>query len=544
MSLPAAANASIPAILASVMWFALPSAMAEQPSERIRIACVGDSITHGARLKNRATDSYPAQLQRLLGDGVEVTNFGVGSCTLIRKGRPNVWSQLGKIEKVNPDVVIVSLGTNDTCGGRRRCWDHKDEFPADCRDLIDALRAFPSKPTVWLCAPAPMVLETPGLSTKRKADLETRKPRLQELIAVVKAVANEKKVGLIDLNTPLAGRPELFTEADGVHPNQAGYLAVAELVAKALQDTPGLPLGKHDGAVPFGLDEPLTVLCYNVFNGFRSGRSFKPAVKWINTIGPDIVGLQELVGWNEDQLKKTSPQWGHPHAATLKGGGYNIGLTSRTPIEVIERRTQGYWHGYLHCRTAGIEVIVTHLWPGSRRGQVREASILRDLVIRLDEEGRTVILMGDFNAHSAADKSMLDLQTPLLQRRTPGDAKKAPADRFIVDGKYIYDVMNTIEEAPLRDLVRKKFDARYPNADYEGQLRLGSFPTQVLPHSNTDDTQAGFLERIDFIYATPDLAAYCSHAKVCRTPAELETISDHYPVVTVFAPSADQSHCE
>lgn len=286
--------------------------------------------------------------------------------------------------------------------------------------------------------------------------------------------------------------------------------------------------------------DSVTVLCYNVFNGFRGGRSFKPAVKWINSIGPDIVGLQELVGWNEERLKQASPQWEHPHAATLKGGGYNIGLTSRTPIEVIERRTQGYWHGYLHCRTAGIDVIVTHLWPGSRRGQVREASILRDLVIRLEEEGREVVLMGDFNAHSAADKSMLDRQTPLLQRRAPGDAKKAPADRFIVDGKYVYDVMNTIEEAPLHDLVREKFDVEYPDADYAVQLRLGSFPTQVLPHSNTDKTQAGFLERIDFIFATPGLGAYCTKAQVCRTPAELETVSDHYPIVAIFSPNTNE----
>jgi lysophospholipase L1-like esterase len=60
---------------------------------------------------------------------------------------------------------------------------------------------------------------------------------LQQLIAVVKAVAKEKKVGLIDLNTPLADRPELFTKSDGVHPNQAGYLAIAELVHKALKDS-------------------------------------------------------------------------------------------------------------------------------------------------------------------------------------------------------------------------------------------------------------------------------------------------------------------
>jgi lysophospholipase L1-like esterase len=179
-----------------------------------------------------------------LGDGIKVTNFGVGSCTLIRKGRPNVWSQLPKIQESNPDIVIVSLGTNDTCGGQRRCWNHKDEFPADCRDLIDTLRAFPSKPRVWLCAPTPMVLETPRLSPERMTDLKVRKPRLQELIAAVKAVSLEKQVGLIDLNTPLAGRPELFTPADGVHPNKTGYLTIAKLVASALRDSPELGRAK------------------------------------------------------------------------------------------------------------------------------------------------------------------------------------------------------------------------------------------------------------------------------------------------------------
>lgn len=244
-------HAFIASIVALTLWSPSSGAIGgDTPgaSGRHQIACVGDSITYGARLTDRMKDSYPAQLQQLLGDGVEVTNFGVGSCTLIRKGRPNVWSQLGKIQESNPHVVIVSLGTNDTCGGRRRCWDHKDEFPADCRNLIDALRAFPSKPRVWLCAPTPMVLETPRLSPKRTADLKTRKPRLQELIGVVRAIANEKQVGLIELNTPLADRPELFTEADGVHPNKAGYLTIAELVAKALRDSLELSSGKPDQA--------------------------------------------------------------------------------------------------------------------------------------------------------------------------------------------------------------------------------------------------------------------------------------------------------
>lgn len=206
------------------------SVLAEDAAAPTIIACVGDSITFGARLENRATDSYPAKLQELLGKDYKVKNFGVGSCTLIRKGKPNVWSQLNKIKSANPDIIIIILGTNDTCGGRRKCWDHKDEFPKDYRDLIDSFRAFPSKPVIWICSPTPMVLKTPGLSAERTRDLRERQPRLQAFIGVIKEVAEEKAVGFIDLNTPLAAKPELFTEKDGVHPNKDGYQAIAKLV--------------------------------------------------------------------------------------------------------------------------------------------------------------------------------------------------------------------------------------------------------------------------------------------------------------------------
>ena len=47
---------------------------------------------------------------------------------------------------------------------------------------------------------------------------------------MVKNLAQEKKVEFIDLNSPLDGKSELFTEMDGVHPNKAGYRAIAELV--------------------------------------------------------------------------------------------------------------------------------------------------------------------------------------------------------------------------------------------------------------------------------------------------------------------------
>lgn len=202
--------------------------------DKIKVACVGDSITFGARLEDPAQDSYPARLRKLLGNGYTVTNLGVGSCTLIRKGRPTVWNQLSKIRDASPDIVVISLGTNDTCGmgtcGGRKCWEYKDEYGSDYRDLIDTLQALPSKPRIWISAPSPMVLETPGLSDSRIEGLTVRKPRLQQLIGIVKKVAKDKNVEFIDLNTPLDHKPELFTEKDGVHPNKAGYRAIAELV--------------------------------------------------------------------------------------------------------------------------------------------------------------------------------------------------------------------------------------------------------------------------------------------------------------------------
>ncbi|MCA9246723.1 MAG: sulfatase-like hydrolase/transferase [Planctomycetales bacterium] len=221
------------AVLSSVLWSGIAAC-----AERQRVACLGDSITAGARVEPAL--AYPAQLQELLGQEFEVRNFGIGGATLIKRGRPNVWSQLAAVKQFAPHQIIISLGTNDTVSGNRKNWEKIDHFRPEYQDLIDSLAQLPTNPKIVLCTPTAMVLETPGLTPQRRADLQERQPRLQQLCNWVRELAQanaEKNVSLLELNPVLAQHPEWLTEKDGVHPNAEGYLAVARAVAGHLRTT-------------------------------------------------------------------------------------------------------------------------------------------------------------------------------------------------------------------------------------------------------------------------------------------------------------------
>ncbi len=229
----------------------------------IRVACLGDSITAGARVDMK-TESYPVRLQQLLGGAYEVRNFGVGGATLLKTGRPNVWRNLDAVKEFQPHVAVISLGTNDTVGGKRKNWNQIDRFNSDYSALVDSLAAIPTRPRIVLCTPTAMVLNTKGLSESRAGNLRERQPRLQELCARIRKIASNnamKNVSLLELNGVLKGRPDLVTEGDGVHPNRQGYAAIAKAVAMHIRrqkaKRPNIILflvddmGWQDTSVPF-----------------------------------------------------------------------------------------------------------------------------------------------------------------------------------------------------------------------------------------------------------------------------------------------------
>jgi lysophospholipase L1-like esterase len=75
--------------------------------EGTRILCVGDSHTYGLYLE--PDQSYPGQLQRLLGDGVQVVNLGFPgmNSSRLRAELPAM------LDAIHPSVVFILIGVND-----------------------------------------------------------------------------------------------------------------------------------------------------------------------------------------------------------------------------------------------------------------------------------------------------------------------------------------------------------------------------------------------------------------------------------------------
>jgi len=266
--------------------------------------------------------------------------------------------------------------------------------------------------------------------------------------------------------------------------------------------------------LPSGPGDSLEIITWNTLVGFRDKSQLEGATAWLADRKPDLVALQELNGFTEESLREAAIGWGHEHAVMAKERGYPVGLTSRTPIEVVERRLKGMHHGYLHARTAGLDVIVVHLNPGDWEFRRREVAILAPLVERLIAEEREVVVLGDFNTHHPLDCAHLAGQAPLIERRAKGK-------NLIARRVFDYGVLARFAEAGLHDPVWRFLG--------EEAATIGTFPTRVLEHAATEETQRGFLERIDFVLLAPRTLRRCTAVSLPRDPV-LDVASDHYPV--------------
>jgi lysophospholipase L1-like esterase len=187
---------------------------------KTKIACVGDSITQGVGAPG--AESYPAQLGRLLGNAFEVRNFGNSGSTMLRNGdKPyEKQPQYQAMLEMKADVYVIKLGTNDT---KPHNWVKREEFKPSANALVDAIRGANPAAKIFVCLPVPAFPANFGI---------TDEVIRTGVIPQLKEVAEEKKLGVIDLYRVLQGRGDLVP--DKVHPNAAGYTLISEAVGKAI----------------------------------------------------------------------------------------------------------------------------------------------------------------------------------------------------------------------------------------------------------------------------------------------------------------------
>ncbi|MBR5106693.1 MAG: sialate O-acetylesterase [Bacteroidales bacterium] len=192
---------------------------------KIKVSCVGNSITYGMRLDDRERESYPVRLQEMLGDRYEVANFGKSGTTLLRHGHRPYFEQdeFRQAMDFAGDIVVIHLGINDT---DPRNWPHyQDEFVEDYLALIDSLRSVNPKARFLIARMTPIGSH----HTRFISGTKTWHGQLQEAIETVAEAAGAE---LIDFYEPLHRYPWMFPDA--VHPDAEGASILAKTVYQGI----------------------------------------------------------------------------------------------------------------------------------------------------------------------------------------------------------------------------------------------------------------------------------------------------------------------
>ena len=250
--------------------------------------------------------------------------------------------------------------------------------------------------------------------------------------------------------------------------------------------------------------DTLRLISYNILEGVKldqtTGKTELAA--WVRSMNPDILALQEANKFTQESLERLAASYGHPYVVTniKKGDNYPVALTSKYPVEVIAKITEGVSHGAIHVRIRGVNIVVLHLWPhatgsnGYADGnsyRMAEITAFLDGTLKAHPGEVRWLMMGDFNSVS------------------PLDADDLPGGVGLN-----YDVHTKVLGSGYHDLMRS----------YRGYF-IPSCPTAAFAGGNAT--------RIDFIYGSSAMLSDMTCVETVRDDFT-DTRSDHYPLMTEF----------
>ncbi len=275
---------------------------------KVRVACVGASITFGAGIADRQKNCYPAQMQDLLGEGYDVRNYGVNGRTMLKHGDFPYWNDRAYQQALafNPDIVVIDLGGNDS---KPQNWKYKHRFAADARAMIESFQTLPARPRVLVCLPMPAFKTMWGIND----EVITK-----ELTPILRQVAAETGCEVIDLHTPFLGKQAWF--ADNIHPNAEGAGLMARIIGDAIENRPQLAgideamqaaIAAHEisGAVTVVVTKDKVLHCQtHGLADIASGAPMRPDSRfWIASMTKPVTAVAVMMLQDEGKLNVADP---------------------------------------------------------------------------------------------------------------------------------------------------------------------------------------------------------------------------------------------
>ena len=212
---------------------------------RIRIVCIGDSITEGFGLGDDPSVYYPSLLQEFLGEDYAVFNEGVTcSCVTMMEddtgrtfGLPYVLQpEYDEALSLSGDIYVIMLGTNDAQDGMHDTEDIQDPynnlisyeplFETFYQYIIDGIRSAAPDALIYLVTPPPI----------HNCIWRKHQERyLKRLLPHIKNLAETNATQFIDLHEELSRLSDEELDAmyqeDGLHPNASGAFLIASTIA-------------------------------------------------------------------------------------------------------------------------------------------------------------------------------------------------------------------------------------------------------------------------------------------------------------------------
>ncbi|KAF0147646.1 MAG: endonuclease/exonuclease/phosphatase [Ignavibacteria bacterium] len=246
----------------------------------------------------------------------------------------------------------------------------------------------------------------------------------------------------------------------------------------------------------------MKILSYNINNGCKGNEDL--LFDFFNKASIDIIGLNELNGWDQTKLEEFSTKHGFCSCYIIKSqkSEYKVGLVSKFPIDGVIEYNENFHHAALLAIVKDINLIVTHLTP---HDSVKRELECIELISIMSKINGKILLMGDLNTLSNEDSSYYDDS----YLRVFSNSKK-------LKSKFLSNKLE-INYSPMQILL---------NSGMEDLSTKGVFDNTV-PTQNFADPMHALPMRLDYILSKN----ITSNSEVRTIKDDVtNSLSDHYPV--------------